>query len=142
MPVAHFHLVHSAYSSEQRHRLLTEASRCYAEVLGSPIDRVRTCVVGYPPEDIATGGAVVADGGTAAPFFTAIVLAGRPIEQRDRLGARFTDLIVDILGVPRSLVRGQVVEVDPANWYIAGTSASAARADEIAARAEARSAER
>ena len=142
MPVVHFHLVDGVYANEQRQRLLGEASRCYAEILNSPIDRVRAFIHCYAPENVATAGSVIADGGTPAPFFTAIVLAGRTVEQQQRLGARFTDLIVEILGVERSLVRGQVVEADPANWYIAGTQASAARAEEIAARAATRPADR
>jgi 4-oxalocrotonate tautomerase family enzyme len=134
MPVAHFHLIDGIYTRDQRRRLLTEASRCYSQVLDSPMDRVRAFVVRYDPDDLATAGSIVADGGTPAPYFTAIVLAGRPIEQRQQLAARFTDLIVDILGAQRSLVRGQIVEVDPANWFIAGTAASSTRADEITSR--------
>lgn len=124
MPVAHFHLVDTSYTTEQRRRLLTEATRCYAEVLDSSLERVRTFVVGYAPEHVATAGAVVADGGIPAPYFTAIVLADRPAAQRQELLARFTDLIVEILEAPRSVVRGQIIEVDPANWGIAGTSAN------------------
>lgn len=67
MPVAHFHLVDGAYSAEQRRRLLADASRCYAEVLDSPIERVRAFVVRYDPGDAATTGTVIADGGTPAP---------------------------------------------------------------------------
>jgi phenylpyruvate tautomerase PptA (4-oxalocrotonate tautomerase family) len=137
MPVAHFHLVDGAYTAEQRRTLLTEASRCYAEVLGSPIERVRVFVVRYDPGDVAAAGSVVSDGATPAPYFTAIVLAGRPAAQRQVLAARFTDLIVDILGAQRSLVRGRIVEVDPANWFIEGEPAAGVRAAEIAARAEA-----
>lgn len=137
MPVAHFHLVDGAYTAGQRRRLLADASRCYAEVLDSPIERVRAFVVRYGPDDAATAGTVIADGGTPAPYFTAIVLTGRPIEQRQELAARFTDLIVEILGAQRDLVRGQIVEVDPVNWSIAGNPAAAARADEVAARAAA-----
>ncbi|MEZ7240866.1 tautomerase family protein [Rhodococcus sp. GXMU-t2271] len=137
MPVAHFHLVDGAYTAGQRRRLLADASRCYAEVLESPIERVRAFVVRYGPDDAATAGTAIADGGTPAPYFTAIVLAGRPIEQRQELAARFTDLIVEILGAQRDLVRGQIVEVDPVNWSIAGNPAAAARADEVAARAAA-----
>ncbi|QYB02023.1 tautomerase family protein [Rhodococcus sp. USK10] len=135
MPVAHFHLVDGAYTAEQRHTLLTEASRCYSEVLDSPIDRVRAFIVCYAPDDVAVAGTVVADGAPPAPYFTAIVLAGRPAEQRLELASRLTDVVVDVLDTPRSLVRGQVVEVDPANWAIAGTAAAAIRADEIASRA-------
>ncbi|ATQ31356.1 tautomerase family protein [Rhodococcus ruber] len=135
MPVAHFHLVDGAYTAGQRRRLLADASRCYAEVLDSPIERVRAFVVRYDPDDVATSGTVIADGGTPAPYFTAIVLAGRPIAQRQELAARFTDLIVEILGAPRESVRGRIVEADPVNWFIAGDPAAAARADEVAARA-------
>ncbi|BAH51986.1 tautomerase family protein [Rhodococcus opacus] len=135
MPVAHFHLVDGAYTAEQHRTLLTAASRCYSEVLDSPIERVRTFVVRYAPGDVAVAGATVAGGAPPAPYFTAIVLAGRPVAQRQELAARFTDLVVDVLGADRALVRGQIVEVDPVNWAIAGNSAAATRAGEIAARA-------
>jgi 4-oxalocrotonate tautomerase family enzyme len=129
MPVAHFHLVADVYTSDQRRELLTETSRAYAEVLDSPMDRVRTFIVDYAPEDVATAGVRVSDGGPAAPYFTAIVLAGRRVEQRQRLNAAFTDLIVQILGARRELVRGQIIEVDPANWSIGGSSAAAVRTE-------------
>ncbi|ELB87468.1 tautomerase family protein [Rhodococcus opacus] len=137
MPVAHFHLVDGAYTAEQHRELLTAASRCYSEVLDSPMDRVRAFIVRYRPDDVAVAGTTVTDGAPAAPYFTAIVLAGRPASQRQELAARFTDLIVDILGAQRALVRGQIIEVDPANWAIAGTAAATTRAGEITARAQA-----
>lgn len=135
MPVAHFHLVDGAYTADQHRELLTAASHCYAEVLDSPLERVRTFIVRYEPGDVAGAGVTVADAAPPAPYFTAIVLAGRPATQRQELAARFTDLIVDLLGAQRSLVRGQIVEVDPANWAIAGTAAATTRASEIAGRA-------
>ncbi|MEV8195381.1 tautomerase family protein [Rhodococcus pyridinivorans] len=135
MPVAHFHLVDGVYTSDQHRRLLIEASRAYAEVLGAPMDRVRMFIVRYSPEDVATAGTIVSDGGVAAPYFTAVVLAGRPVEQRQELAARFTNLIVEILGSTKEPVRGRIIEVDPENWSIAGTSAATLRADEIATRA-------
>lgn len=136
MPIAHFHLVDGTGTADQRARLLTEACRSYARVLDAPVDRVRAFVVRYPAEEAATAGTLLADGGAPAPYFTAIVLAGRPIEQRRRLAAEFTRLIVEILGVPPEVVRGQVVEVSPQNWFIAGHPADQVRATEIAARAE------
>lgn len=134
MPVAHFHLANGSFDRDQRERLLVGASKCYSEVLDSPIERVRAFIVGYEPEAVAVGGRLVADGASAAPYFTAIVLAGRPAEQRHRLLARFTDLVVETLGVPRDSIRGQIIEVKPENWGIAGVAASAVRAEEIAAR--------
>lgn len=136
MPVAHFHLADGTVDRTQQQRLLVEASQCYSQVLGSPMERVRTFIVRYDPAALAVAGEVVADGASAAPYFTAIVLAGRPAQQRHELLTRFTDLIVEILEVPRDLVRGQIIEVKPENWGIAGVAASAVRADQIATRTE------
>ena len=77
-------------------------------------------------------------GGAPAPYFTAIVLQGRPVEQRHRLLSGFTDLIVDVLGVERGRVRGRILQVDPDDWAIGGQPASVARQGEIAARAAGR----
>lgn len=135
MPVAHFHLVDGTWSEDQLGRLLEHASKVYAAVLESPVDRVRTYVVRYAAADVATGGMRVSDGGTPAPYFTAVVLAGRPEHQRHELLARLTDVVSEELSCDRSQVRGQVVQVDPADWGIGGRPASATRAGEIAARA-------
>ena len=135
MPVAHFHIPVGSASTEQRAALLTAASAAYSRILDSPIERVRAFVVQYDPTDLAVGGQLVADGGSAAPYFTAIVLAGRPPQQRSELLAAFTDLVVEHLDVERSGVRGQIVEVAPENWGIAGVPASDVRASEIALRA-------
>jgi phenylpyruvate tautomerase PptA (4-oxalocrotonate tautomerase family) len=131
MPVAHFHLVDGTFTGDQGQRLLTEASRCYADVLECPIERVRAFIVRYGEMDVALSGAFYA---SSAPYFTAIVLAGRPVAQRQELLARFTDLVVEALGVDRRGVRGQVIEVSPENWSIAGVPAAAVRAEEIEAR--------
>ncbi|GAB84091.1 tautomerase family protein [Gordonia westfalica] len=135
MPVAHFHLPADTFDGSQQRTVLLQASRIYSEVLDSPIERVRVFIVSHPPSSIAVAGAVVAEGGAVAPYFTAIVLAGRPARQRQLLLERFTDLLVEVLAVDRAAVRGQIIEVEPDNWGIAGRAASIARADESAARA-------
>ncbi|WP_439030308.1 tautomerase family protein [Gordonia terrae] len=135
MPVAHFHIPIGSASAEQLAALLTDASAAYSRILDSPIERVRAFTVQYDPADIAVGGQLVADGGTAAPYFTATVLAGRPAHQRSELLAAFTDLVVEHLDVERSGVRGHIVEVAPENWGIGGMPASDARATEISLRA-------
>ena len=56
------------------------------------------------------------------------------MEQRHRLLAELTDLLVGVLGVDRGRVRGRIVRVDPEDWAIGAVPASAARRDEIAAR--------
>lgn len=135
MPVAHFHLVDGRYSQDQVGRLLQGACSVYAEVLQSPVERVRAFAVRYAASDVATAGTVVADGGEPAPYFTAIVLAGRPESQRHELMVRFTDLLVQELGCARELVRGRIEQVDPPDWGIAGRPASGVRSAEIAGRA-------
>lgn len=134
MPVAHVHLVDDRYPQDRVRSLLERASQVYADVLGSPVDRVRVFVVRYRAEDVATGGTVVSAGTEPAPFFTAIVLAGRPESQRHELLARLTDVVVEELGCARDLVRGRIEQVDPADWAIAGRPASTVRSGEIAAR--------
>lgn len=137
MPVAHFHLPSAAFYPDRRRELLVRASAGYARILESPIERVRVFLVDYPPTDIAVGGVVPADTTSepAAPYFTAIVLAGRPAAQRAELLRHFTDLLVEVLGVDRSGVRGRIIEVEPENWGIAGTPAARVRSEEIARRA-------
>lgn len=135
MPIAHFHLVDGAYADEQVDHLLTRACSVYAAVLDSPIERVRAFAVRYPAADVAVGGVLVASGAQPAPYFTAIVLAGRPEQQRHELLARFTALVVEELGCAAEVVRGRIEQVDPADWAIAGRPASLVRVSEVAERA-------
>ncbi|USQ75997.1 tautomerase family protein [Ornithinimicrobium cryptoxanthini] len=136
MPIAHFHLVDGVWSDEQIANLLERASQTYSTVLESPIERVRTFVVRYRPSDVATAGVRVPDGGAPAPYFTALVLRGRPEHQRHELLSALTDVVVEELGCERSLVRGQIIQIDPEDWGIGGRPASQARSAEIAARAD------
>lgn len=133
MPIVTVHLLEGRHPAGQVSTLLAGLTQRYAAVLESPVERVRAFAQLHPPERWVTGG----DPGVEAPYFTALVLAGRPVAQRHRLLADFTDLIVDVLGVPRSSVRGRIVPVDPDDWGIGGVPASAARRQEIDARAAA-----
>lgn len=101
MPIAHFHLVRGQHAPDDIGRLLTTASRVYSDVLGSPMDRVRAFAHLYEPEYVAVAGELVSATDARAPFFTAFLLAGRPREQRDRLLEGLTDVLVDVLDVPR-----------------------------------------
>jgi 4-oxalocrotonate tautomerase family enzyme len=129
MPILEVHLVEGEHTAAQHAELLTRMSARYAEVLASPLERIRAYVSVHRRELWATGGVV----GVEAPYFTAIVLEGRPAEQRRRLLEAFTDILVDTLGVDRKLVRGRIIQVSPEDWAIGGVPASAARSAEIAA---------
>lgn len=135
MPILEVHLVEGMHTPAQHAELLTAMSARYAEVLESPLERVRGYVTLHRPEQWATAGVPAA--GESAPYFTAIVLQGRPAEQRQRLLGAFTDILVDVLGVDRRLVRGRIIQVHPDDWAIGGVPASAVRRNEIAARAAA-----
>ncbi|GLZ44340.1 hypothetical protein Acsp06_05250 [Actinomycetospora sp. NBRC 106375] len=134
MPILEVHLVEGDHTAAEHQRLLERLSSRYAEVLASPIERVRAYLTLHAPEHWAVGGET---GGAPAPYFTAIVLEGRPVEQRHRLLADVTDIVVDVLGAARERVRGRIIQVPPDDWAIGGVPASGARRDEIAARAAA-----
>lgn len=134
MPILHFHLVEGQFTQAQHERLLSEASQFFAKVLQSPIERVRACITLHRPELFAVAGKLVSNSGEQAPYFTFIVLEGRPIDERQRLLSGFTDIVVDVLKVKRELVRGGIMPVHPENWAIGGELASNLRQAEVRAR--------
>ncbi len=134
MPIMEIHLAEGAYEDEQLERLSVECSRWYAKVLQSPIERIRVFIHEHRACAMAVDGVPVSRGARPAPYFQFIVLQGRPVEQRHALLTGFTDLIVDILGVNRGLVRGGCWPIPPEDWAIGGTPASIKRAEEVAAR--------
>lgn len=136
MPIATFHLQGGRHSDEAVAALLNSASRLYAEVLDSPLDRVRAFAQLYQPQHIAVGALNGLQGAPPAPFFEFIILTGRPRQQRIELLIGFTDLVVQHLVVGRELVRGRAIEVSPENWAIGGEPASRCRQMEIAVRAQ------
>ena len=135
MPIVTFHLTDGVNSTEAMQRLLVESSELYARVLDSPMGRVRAFVNLHPAALVAVAGELVSENPRNAPYFEFLMLAGRPLGQRHDLMHGFTDLVVEILGAPRELVRGKAIVLDPDDWAIAGVPASVRRAAEIAARA-------
>ena len=133
MPIAHFHVVES--TREQRRRLIEAATAAYATTFESPVERIRIFVHDYPGDAVGVGGRSIADGAGHAPFFTALAMAGRPLQQRQAILREFTAILAEVFEVDRSVVRGYVIECAPENWGIGGEPASVLRAAEIAARA-------
>lgn len=137
MPILEYRLAEGQHTDEQVADLLLASARLYAEVLKSPLDRVRVAALTYKPQHAVVGGQLVNEGGASAPWFHFLVLEGRPVDECQALITGFTDLVVSTLGVERSLVRGGCWPIPPQHWGIAGTPASVMRAQEIAARADA-----
>lgn len=137
MPIVNFHLVEGRATPDQAERLLKAASALYAEVLSAPVERIRAFITPHAADQFLVGTELASKNGLHAPFFDFIVLEGRPLEQRQRLLTGFTDLLVEILGVHRDLIRGICRRVHPEDWSIGGNPASVLREAEIRARAEA-----
>ena len=137
MPIVEVHLVRGMHPDALLGDLLAVMSRRYATVLESPVERVRAFLVLHDARHCSVGGAAPDqdDVTSAAPYFSALVLEGRPVEQRHRLLGELTAAIVDVLGVERSRVRGRIVQVPPDDWGIGGVPAAEARRTEIESRA-------
>ncbi|MEI8168625.1 MAG: hypothetical protein WCG50_03045 [Rhodoferax sp.] len=134
MPVLNFHLVQGQHAASRVETLLLRASQLFSEVLCCPIDRIRVFVTEHAAQHACVGGKLVSQHDQAAPYFNFIVLQGRPLEDRHRLLAGFTDLLVELLGCKRELVRGGVITIAPEDWSIGGVPASRLRQAEIEAR--------
>ena len=135
MPIVKYYLVEGQHTDDEIAGLLKRSCALLAEVLDSPIERVRAFAHEFRPQTVCVGGQLVSEGAAEAPYFRFMLLNGRPLEQRQRLLRGFTDLLVEELGVERSRVRGGMWLVEPEHWVIGGTPASELRQAEIAARA-------
>ena len=122
------------WTGEQLDEFMQEASELYAAALECPIDRVRVFLDLYEPGHVAVAGRISSESGAGAAYFDFLALEGRPLEQRHKLLEGFTDLLKNLLGIERSVIRGACVNVAPEDWAIAGTPASVARQKEIEAR--------
>lgn len=134
MPVVNFHLTEGMFTEAQAKALLTGAAGEYAAVLEAPMARIRAFITPHPPAYFFAGGDVVSENDCHAPFFEFFVLEGRSLEQRQHLIAKFTELLVEHLGVEKSTIRGYCTRVSPDEWGIGGQPASALRQVEIEAR--------
>jgi len=141
MPVLQIYLVASAYPEGAVAALLGESSAFYAgalypEMEHPPVERVRAFISDIAPELWAMGGVLVSEGGLPAPYFTCLSLKGRSAEQLEHLMAGLTAIVSRILSCDAKLVRGQLIEIEPAHWFIGGVPASQSRAAEILARSK------
>jgi 4-oxalocrotonate tautomerase len=61
------------------------------------------------------------------PIINVQLIAGRPLELRERLIAELTGTAVDVLGVPAQSVRVILTEVPAEHWGVAGVSRAVQR---------------
>ena len=136
MPILEYHLTEDQYTEAQCEKLLVESSKLYADILKSPMERVRVVIHQHKASMVAVAGVLMSKGGKSAPFFFFLALLGRPESERHALLSGFTDLVVDILGAERAAVRGGCWTIPAEDWSIGGTPASVLRAAEVKARAD------
>ena len=134
MPILNVRLKKDTWTGEQLNEFMRKASELYADALECPVDRVRVFLHLYEPDHVAVAGRISSESGAQAAYFDFLALEGRPLEQRHQLLEGFTDLLQDILGIERSVIRGACLNIAPEDWAIAGTPASVVRQKEIAAR--------
>ena len=137
MPIVTFHLAEQSCSEADAAQLITDASELYSRVLSAPMERVRVFINYYPANALGVAGKPLTSGHKGAPFFEAIVLSGRPKEQRHELMLGFSRLVAAALSVEQSVVRGRIIQIDPDDWSIGGIPAAEMRKQEIADRAAA-----
>ena len=94
MPILEYRLTAGRHSDDQIGELLLASANLYAEVLKSPVDRVRVTATLHQPQHAVVAGRLVSDGAPSAPFFHFLVLEGRPVEECQALITGFTDLVV------------------------------------------------
>jgi 4-oxalocrotonate tautomerase family enzyme len=123
---------------EVKRELLRRTAELFAEIIESPVDRIRTQVHELPGDSFAVGGVALAESHqTQAPFITLDLFRGRPAEQRTALIERMSQLVADLVGAPVDRVRLRINEVEPGNWGIGGVPANELRKPEIDARSQA-----
>ncbi len=116
---------------ELKRALLVGTAELFAEITGSPLERIRTQVHELPADSFALGGIPIGDSGMQAPFITLDLFRGRPSEQHRELVERIPALVADLVGCPIELTRLRINEVDPERWGIGGVQASELRRREI-----------
>ena len=121
---------------ETKRELLRRTAELFAEIIESPIDRIRTQVHELPGGSFAVGGIPIAESHAQAPFITLDLFRGRPLEQHTALIERMSKLVAEIVGAPIERVRLRINEVSPGCWGIGGVPADQIRRGEIDARAE------
>lgn len=131
MPVVTFRISAADATDARCQQLLLQGSALYAELLRSPIERIRAFVQVYEAGRMAVGGQIT-DPATA--FFECYVLAGRSQQQRHAVLSAFTELLADTLEIDTASIRGTCIPVAPDDWSIGGRPAGMLRAEEIAAR--------
>ena len=140
MPIANIHVL-AGHPRPVLQQLLRAASRAYAEVLESPIDRVQVWITEIDPELYAIAGEPASDvlamtprGDAEIPLVRLTMMQGRPLSQVHAAISRLTEIVAATLGGDPSRVRVEVLHVDPERWGIGGVPASVLRKAEIEAR--------
>ncbi len=134
MPLINIDLM-EGHSPEVHRELIERCTALYAEIVVAPIERFRATITPVPAGQWGLGG--VAGPDRVSPLIHILLMEGRPMELIHRLIAEMSALVAEILSIPVANTRVLITEIPVTHWGIGGVPASAARASEIAARAQA-----
>jgi len=143
MPVAHINLLEGHSRAELR-QVIVEVSEAMSNILQAPKDRLIVWISEHKPHLWGLGGVpadeALANGSLAElelPFVQMALMDGRPREQAHALIETVSEILARVLDCDKQKIRIHIAPADPDRWGIGGVPASALRAAEIAARAEA-----
>lgn len=106
----------------------------YAELIESPIERVRATVNEVPATHWRVGGKSESQ---PYPLVRVELMKGRPPDLLRLIMTELSSLVAEILDIPVTRTRLLITEMEPAHWGIGGIPAAEVRANEVAARAAA-----
>jgi len=140
MPIANIHVL-AGHPRPVLKQLLREVSATYAEVTGSPMDRLQVWITEIDPELYAIAGVpadeCLAQGDRAdleIPLVRLVLLADRPMSQVHDAIREVSATVARVLGGDPDRVRVEVQPVEAARWGIGGVPATIKRAADLAAR--------
>jgi len=132
MPVAHINLLEGHSRAELR-QVIVEVSEAMSNILQAPKDRLIVWISEHKPHLWGLGG-VPADEALANGSLAELEL---PFVQAHALIETVSEILARVLDCDKQKIRIHIAPADPDRWGIGGVPASALRAAEIAARAEA-----
>jgi len=134
MPITVVNIQCDRYQDSDIENFVNAVCAFKAQVLESPIDRIRVIVNDCPAKYISVGGVLASKSDVGAPFYESFLLEGRPTSQQQAVLAGIADLLAEHLGENKNVIRGIIRMVPPEHWGIAGKPAAGVRSDEIEAR--------
>jgi 4-oxalocrotonate tautomerase family enzyme len=134
MPLIEIDLM-EGHTPDVHRELIERCTALYADIVVAPTERFRAKLNVVPAAHWGLGGEAGPE--RVSPLIHVLLMEGRPMELIHRLMSEMSALVAEILSISVDNTRVLITEIPVTHWGIGGVPASAARAAEIAARAQA-----